>query len=428
MLIDKLVLTITGHLLHPSGVDCAVDVYREALSQRATTPLGRWTSPTRAAHEFRTTLNDTEGTIAATLICRNEKTRAAVRLHLTLNPTKTLVHALAHAADIGDLSEITALAPETFFARHRFPRAAPAVDHNDNAIGSYDEAKAALSGTIADPFLLLFEDRLRSWLQEAVAPLDVGFAHSLNMVQPVAQFDDLTVTLLWDSLIVRKAEVYCERRHSGARQAIERLSARLNSANANSTWHSYPTEEHGSRSGRSISVGFSPTKDIRQAYYAKCPDRIRIETRYDKRILNAVGYPDVDQMRPLISRLAALRADAVRRGAYSEFCKMIKEPTTATVSDLASLVAAIAECATQARVRVAPVVTSLLSTGSIDQTDTGGEAPQRLIDRLCDARLIERSNLARRRPGEPLRYTLVGVHHDAVRQLQKAFQDQEREG
>lgn len=413
MLIDKLQVRVPGIITHPNGVDAAIDQYRQLWDNRSPSQMGCWKAARHQAHKFETEFGDSQATLKAKLICTNEKDRAKLSLKLTLNPTRTLVHALAHRNEDVPLADF---APETFFSKHPRPCSAITINGDDNAV-AYGAARSAFPSDLADVYLRLFEINLKRWALDALAPRSRGFQYTHYDLQPVARSGELSVCVLWAKLVVGYAEAYCDRRHSGAKAAMEAYAARLQSVQSESTLHRYQSDE----SNGLKSIRFYPAQHVVQSYYAKCVDRIRIETRYSGRVNNVLRYPTLSRDAPLFSLLQALRTDAVRRAGYATFCAMIEPPNMLTVDDVARFLGTVAECAAAANVHVAPVVHSLLATGSIDQTDDGGRAPIRLITALQRAHIIERVPVARRRPGQPIRYTLVAALHEAARKLQQAF-------
>ncbi|WP_340317911.1 hypothetical protein [Rhizorhabdus argentea] len=297
------------------------------------------------------------------------------------------------------------------------------LDDNDNAVATLDGILAVLGSNYPQRFIETFEEQLRHWSIEAVAPASSGFSHDLSEPDPCALFGDQSVTLNWSQLVVSSAELFCERRHADAVALMHRVAAHVHAAHGNAEWRSYGVEQDfGGRLGKSMTVGISPTEDIRQICYAKTTTRVRVEIRYLRKVRASLRMDVKHHARPLFDLFAALQTDAAFRVDWKTFCKMCVEPPHAMLTEVSQMMALIAECARGAGVSAKPVFTALLTARSIAEDDSG-DFPRRLMKRLEAAGLIDRQSLVRRvRPGERRRHRLTPVYFEIVGQLQQAFE------
>lgn len=426
---DKLVISIPGAIRWEGArtveaTAALLEGYRDLLAARSASWFGRWSAPTHSKTGFISFLQPGATTVSeASIRALWAQDEVQFRLSITLNPTRTLAHILPRLVDGGGIDQLAELTPDIFWAASEDAASADTLDGNDNALAALDRVHSLFGPAYPRRFMEIFEDNLRWWAIEAVAPYDLWFDADLSG-NPTARRDDKVVTLSWSNLVVGYAELFCERRHSTARELMDRVSTHVLASHENSDWQRYADEyDAGGRQGQSMRVGISPTKDIRQVFYAKRRDRIRMEVRYLQHVRKSLRMTAQREALPLRSVFSALQRDAASRIAWKTFCRMSIEPPKAMLTELSDMMARIAECARGANVAAKPVFTALLSTGSIAEGDRE-QFPRRLMRRLEAAGLIDRQSLVRRvRPGEVRRHRLAAKYAAMVSELQKAFYD-----
>lgn len=431
MAFDKLVITIPGRLcstlVEPPPPAEVLDSYRALLRQRAGTSGGLWSSPGPARTRFNTKLSRQWGTITGTALRATwaDDVHELV-LTLTVNPTRTLIHALTMVDDDAYAGAgLEALSLERFFARSPVAATARSLDDSDNAFENLDYIISRMGRDHAAAFIGLFERKLKQWALEAVAPHAQDFQGDALGDALFRSNGVHRVSLDWSRLFLRSAEIYCERRHADAVGLMNRLSSAVLAAHAESDWRTYRIDEIGGRAARSTVIGIKPTGRIEQVYYAKARDRVRIETRYHHRVRDNLRGATISPGTPLRGLLLGLREDAASRLQWGNFCAMAEEPPIPMMADFARLAGMIARCATQAKVDPVPVFAELLGSGGLDETPPDGRFPRRLIRRLTEHDLIDRTSLIRRtRPGQPRRHHLTQPYLSVAQMLQRTFGNQ----
>lgn len=428
MAFDKIVVTVPGHFqsiaddpISPSEV---FDDYRQILLSRAETSEWVWTHPVLSRASFKTELTRARRTISGSVIrARWADEVHELTLQLSLNPTRTLIHALAMFGGDQNVSDgLEALHFQNFFASTPGVGTARSLDGNDNAFDHLDELVSRLGRDHSRMFITIFEEKLKQWALDAVAPLSGGFSWIDREERLIADNGTHRVVLDWQRLFVRSAEIYCERRHGDAVGLLNRLTGVVLAAHAEADWQTYDIDEVGGRIAGSTVIGIKPTSRIEQKFYAKTRDRVRIETRYHHRVRDSLPRAAISACNPLQDILLGLREDAANRLQWDSFCTMAEEPPIPLMQDFARLVGAIARCATRARVDPEPVVAELLGAGGISETSTDGPFPRRLAHRLADEGLITRESLMRRaRPGQARRHHLTQPYLSVSEMIQRTF-------
>ena len=430
MAFDKLELWVPGSLHsalpdHPEPT-AVLDSYRETMCHRAGQLRRAWTPPGKSKSGF-ITQSERCGTISGVKV----RVRWAEEPHdlavtLTVNPTRTLAHALSRIpTDCAALEELDRLPVDQFFA-HDLETAAQAatrtLDGADNALHDLDIIIARLGRDFHASFMVVFERKIREWVIEAVAPAYYGFTHEDSDTAVTAINDEHRVALDWSKACLRYAEVYCERRHGNAVGLMDRLASTVLAAHREMEWRTYEIGEIGGRDACSATIGIKPTSRTEQVYYAKEADRVRIETRYKGRVRDNLRGAPISPTSPLHDMLQRLQTDASSRLKWDAFCAMAEEPPTPLIADVARLAGVIARCASDARVDPEPLFAALFGAGGIDEGPPDSNFPARLIRRLADAGVIHRDNLQRRcRPGQVRRHHLREPYLSVASALQAAF-------
>lgn len=432
MAFDKLVISIPGRLTsiledqpQPREV---LDSFRATLTRRAHNSSGLWSEPGKGHVRFDTRLLRSYGTIP------QAKVRTAwaedthdLMLTLTINPTRTLIHALTAVSEEGFTGAwLDGLSTATFFASTPLATSAITLDGNDNAFADLTPIMSRMGTDHSRPFIAIMERKLKDWALEAAAPPDAGFQHRSYGSVLVADNGVHRVALDWSRLFVRSVEIYCERRHGRAPALMERINTAVLAAHAEADWQRYPIDEIGGRVAGSTVIGIKPTGRIKQLYYAKAIDRVRIETKYFHRVRDNLRDVQISPDTPLRDIMLALRADATRRLRWDAFCAMAAEPPVPILNDFSHLAGAIARCCAEARVDPEPVFAALVGSGGMNQTRSDGNFPIRLTRRLIEAGLVHRDSLIRRaRPGQPRRHHLTEPYATVARMVRQTF-DAER--
>ena len=426
MAFDQLVIVVPGQLRHsgqepdPTTVE-VLHRYRDTLTYRQIGNGTHWTIPTNGRTQFRTDFRPRQSTVSkAHLWARWNDDTHRLALTITVNPTRTLLHLLSMGPDAE--TRMNGMAPGEFFGLAPTPDHARSLDGNDNAHREMDVLIARMGHDHAGAFIGTFEEKLKAWALEAVAPACRGFSHDQCDGKLAADNGQHRVALDWARLSIRHAEIFCERRHGDAPALMNRLASTISAAHVEAHWQAYPLSEIGGRSGSSMSIGIKPTSRIRQIYYAKAQDRIRIETQYQQRLRDNLRDTRISFDMPIASTLLALRKDATDRLQWDAFCTMCEEPPMPMITDFSRLAGVIATCASQAGVDPVPVFSELFGAGGIDETPSDGACPRRLIRRLVAHGLLDGANLARRaRPGQARRYHLTPAYLAVATKLQQAF-------
>lgn len=428
MAFDKVVISVSGRVctVLPNAPEptAVLDGYRDTLARRAEATRPVWSQPGAAPTRFHTKLSRPLGTVTGALLRTTwADTTHDLTLTLTINPTRTLIHALTMVDDrTFTASRLASLPLADFFAWSPIAASASTLDGTDNAFDHLDDIIARMGADHAGAFIAMFERKLKEWALEAVAPRGQGFRHDLTGGTLIGDNGVHRVSLNWSHLFLRSAEVYCERRHGGAVALMERLNAAVLAAHAEADWRMFDIGEIGGRAAGSTVIGIALTSRIRQVYYAKTADRIRIETRYHHRVRDALRGAPISVTTPLCDLLIGLREEAAARLQWASFCAMAAEPPVPMVTDFARLAGIVARCASQAKVDAAPVFAALAGSGGLEQTRASGPIPLRLIRRLVDAGLVSKVSLqARARPGQARRHHLTEPYATVARMLQRTF-------
>ena len=427
-MIDRLAIRIggaVGERATPEGAGELFERYRSMMLERAG-HVSAWSAPSVSQrHKCETVFTPNASTISfASLKAEWAYDRVLLSLRMDLNPTRTLVHLLPEAVQSADAAAmLRAMDPTHFFATSADAAPAPTLDGNDNALAGLRAVFDALGDDAISNFIVIYDQQIRQWATEAVAPVVFGFRSREERRGIYSSNDETEVLLQWPLLTILKAEAYVERRHTGAVALMDRLSRRIPAGHSGAQWRRYDMTELGGRTEGSEIVGLDLTKSVQQVYYAKTRNRVRAETRYNKSVRNSVRKTvSGAEMVALADLVTAIRLDAVTRTQWEGFWAMCAEPGRATLHEFARLVSQIATVAQSVRTDPLPVLTSLLATGGIDETGREGDAPPKLIRKLHDAGVIEGSGLQRRRrPGVTRRHRLRAGWFEAAEQLQEAF-------
>lgn len=430
VMIDRLDIAVRGAFGIRADEQRAGDLfdrYKHLMMMRATTLGHHWSAPASASDTMcRVNLKSDGSSTISSCSIRIEWARDRVNLALRigLNPTRTLRHRAAElATDLEAVPELMAMSPVQFFARSDQLQPLQSADENDNVLPNLDAIRAALGDDFPTTFMPIFDGQLRRWAIDAVAPRQLGFVSQETESGIEATSGSDQVQLNWPQLTVRSIEAYFERRHAEAYKLIDRLAKQIPAGHDGAEWRRYGQNEVGGRRAGSEIVGLDLTGTIRQKYYAKTKNRVRAETVYSSAIRNALRITSRPEGLQVLSEVSsAIRNDTIRRCRWDEFCALCIEPPRATLGEVAHFLSSVVQAATSARVDPAPVLEALLMSGGIDQTETSGRAPSRLIRRLISAGIIEATGLRKRqRPHSQNRYRLCSAWLDAAERMQRAF-------
>ena len=220
MAFDKIVISIPGRMTStlpaPPSPREVLDQFRGTLGRRAHNSAGMWSVPGQGQVRFDTSLRRPFGTI----LRANLRTTWADDTHdmmltLTVNPTRTLIHALTAVEDVSFTGAwLDSLPPSTFFASTRQVTPASTLDGNDNAFADLVNIATRMGADHPRGFLAILERQLRAWALDAVAPHGEGFNRIDSGSGPLLVGDNGVhrVALDWGRLFIRSAEIYCERR------------------------------------------------------------------------------------------------------------------------------------------------------------------------------------------------------------------------
>lgn len=384
-----------------------------------------WTAPARkASNSFTVKLRAADQwTISATMQAQLDKGRPELTVRPSLNPTRTLHHLLAELAHNDDpLAHLQNMSARDFFASSDCVQLLQSTDGGDNYLPDVGLAKARMDDDYFSQFLVIFDQQLRRWFGEAISPNATFSAEHLPR-GIVSTSDVAEFSMDWPRLTVRSAEVFFERRHSGAPALMDRLTRKVLSAQSGAMWRSYGQNEVGERRPGTEVIGLELTANIQQKYYAKTASRVRCETRYTKGMRNVLREARGEGSEGAFLNIAQrLREDAKRRCQWDAFCNLCSEPTMATVHEAAALFATVAISASENDVDAASFLGSLLATGGIDLTGPDGDAPPDLINSLIKLGVLEAVKLQRRyRPGSVHRIALASAWRAVAETLQQAF-------
>jgi hypothetical protein len=434
-LVDKIDVSVSGSFgpetdMHSAGQ--LFETYRMMLVQRVQQSGNHWRAPKgQSLAKFTARLRSDHLTVSdATIKVEWAQTTVNLSVRLTLNPTRTLIHNLPSIAEAGCAEQLLrAMSPSQFFACNTSATPATTLDGNDNALDRPDLVRTYFGdGDFASAYMPIYEEQLRRWIMDAVAPLAFGFNQSPTTHGIQAISGPHTVRLNWAYLTIWSAEAYLERRHSNAVELMDRLAHAIPASEIEASWRQYGENELGGRRQGSPVVGYDHTKTIQQIAYAKTRQRLRLETRFNSGVRNAVrlSIEDTSAHSPLTELLNAARRRSVSllENRWGAFCRLCEEPPRATMGDVADFMVRVADLAREEGVYAQDVLASLLGSGGIDETDEFGTAPPTLIARLIQSRIIDRRSLQnRRRPGAGRRYRLAHDWADVAERLQRALSE-----
>lgn len=434
VMIDKLVVSVSGSFGPRTTEDNAgklFEHYRAILEARVQRGAGDWQAPRgKAAASFWVQMRPAAATTIGEAKLKVEWAKETVnlRLKMSLNPTRTLLHRLRYLIMAGAeaVPSLTDMPPHMFFGRSSTVEVPPTLDGNDNMLMDLNAVRSALGADYASTFLAAFDYQLRKWALDAIAPEALGFIPAISGEQTQSALGVFRARLNWNHLTVNYAEGYFERSHGSAVRLLDRLSRSVPASHTGAGWRRYGENEIGQRRPGSELVGLDLSNTVQQVYYAKTPTRVRAETRFTRAVRNAVRVDRGEQSeRPLFDLLQAIRRDVLSRCRWRVFCSMCEEPARPVLAESAQLLLAIVTAAHEAGVNPEPVLTQLLGTGGLDGTSDDGSAPSRLIRHLCRAGVLDKSTLhRRRRPGEVPRYRLAPDWMELAERLQRAFVEQ----
>ena len=430
---DKLVVTVPGHVsliqrgVHPldEAVETRllIDSYRDVIHRRATVS-NDWGLPGKGPDYFKTKLLNPVGTISGAQF-NTKLTHAGlgILLTLTLNPTRTLIHALAAVQDEPDAAVALArLSPAMFFARSPQAVSARTLDGSDNAIDDLTFMVDRLGSDFARTFISIFEDKIKQWALNAVAPDSVGFSHMSDGVDLLASEGRHGVKLHWERLYPAEAEVYFERRHGAALELMDRLTTAIMASHSNCEWRRYPIAEVGGRQRGATSIGVKPTERTKLVFYAKTADRIRVETRFSYKVKDNLRNATISASNPIGDILIGLREVALRRLRWDSLCEMVAEQPEPRIEDGIALISEILRCCRHVHARPEPVVNALLGTDGFEATDQLGNFPPELVRKLEREGLISSVGVTTKvRPGEMRRHHLLEPYATVARTMRRGF-------
>jgi hypothetical protein len=335
-----------------------------------------------------------------------------IKLRLFANPSRSLANILARAQhEDWAMADILALSTEQFF-REQSSVVPQSLDRDYNWLASLTEARSLLGDDPLASFMPIFEHHLKAVAIEMVAPAMAGFVSWLTPNGIVACNGLQRVALNWSGLSLLRAETYFDRRHSGAPDLLERCLTRITTGQSEGGWSQFerPNPQGGDRNWFGVSVQARLTAGIEQVIYAKTRNSVRCETRYQRRLRNSLGDP---QLSSLTEWVLAVRDNAMERLRWGSIQRLIEPVRGPNLDDVAGFVSAL--CGSIGSDTAGPQTIRLMfATGGIDDT-----VPLRVRRRLLQAGIVEDCQLRRRaRPNQPRRFGLTSRYGAIVALVQ----------
>ncbi len=352
---------------------------------------------------------------------------ATIALDLQANPTRTLRHLLARAPEGEPFRDwLDGLSAEEFFAKSAELQPLQTADDNDNALVNLNQPRHLMGKAFIGSLLDVFEDKLSDWAVSAAAIHDLAIRERRpsGLVRLVSSTDELTFD--WSKISPRSIETYIERRHSSANALLERLKDDVQSSQYAASWRRYGINEIGERFGNTVVIGTDLTRSIQRKVYAKTMDRVRIETRYTKGVMNSLRLKHRELgPHPLATICNAARMDTINRLQWDVICDLCVEPRRATLAEAIDMISSIGREARAHRRPAGPVTFALISTGGVEATDPDGAIPLSLLEALEARGIVSRENLQRRRrPGRPHKFHLTEAWMEVARRMREAFSEE----
>lgn len=331
---------------------------------------------------------------------RGRGSGARIKLHLRLNPMRTLGHIL----DRFRSADLEALSPAEFFCLAEAPTAsAKSLDRNDNMVTSF----LRLGGTVDreringnSRYLRAYEQALRGLLLEELCPTEQEFTYSDDHGVLVARSPDYVLRLDWPSLAVTQCEVCWERAAPSPVATVAKLADAVLAAARQAAAQTHPilAQAGVERIGGAVSINvpLTPKGDTVLSVYAKRADeepRIRLEVRYKDNIPQTVRDCLDERSSRLLAWLDALRSNAVPRVPWAELHQLLAERPPLDVGSVIELVDAVTAATRGTDEQRRYIVEALLTTGGVTATGTDGLAPQSVLKALARGGHVEHIRL-----------------------------------
>ncbi|MDB5738589.1 MAG: hypothetical protein JWO65_2257, partial [Sphingomonas bacterium] len=298
----------------------------------------------------------------------------------------------------------------------------------DNFLSDLSLARLRIADDIFGTFLPIYVGKLQAWLIDVLGwlefdPAVVGENGATRIIT-----SNFEVRLDWYRATLFVTEVYFERHHDRAHEAIQRLARTaldgLNTVHVRTyppgTGEGFdPVEprlpDQIARRGRELSVSGPLTENRRYTIYAKDAGRLRLELKY-KGLPGAKEHPvGVPPMATLLHRLEAARRSSLTDMRWANVGAMLEPVPPSGAERIVELVSAVAAATASHKSELsAAVLRELLTDGGI--AEDGHEIDRDLLDRLERRGVIEyRPARIRERRGTPRRYLLASEYR-AVRE------------
>lgn len=344
-----------------------------------------------------------------------------VQIDFTLNPTRTLRHLLARAADPDDdcvrqdqdfISVLRALPVVEFFARANEYSIERSLDGNDNWLPPTRYVRQRVGANFWGSFLPVFFEQVRALsltlLSEyVVSPQSEGPLDTVALPGGVIAVD-------WSEVKVPTIECYFERYHRDAVGAVRRGGWALLAADHSAEIATYPDQASFTRDNDRFALGL-PLSDVYDlAIYAKRRDRIRFEVRRKKR----GRYLDLPRPITALMRLLGIveleRENLLSAVRWDDLGELLEGPDQAGLHDLRDMIDLIHSVVGDDAAELTLVLKALLTEGSVSEAEVGN----RVIRRLVDRRVLQPLRIRRRDLNDRVtRYALVAPYRDIHRLL-----------
>lgn len=336
--------------------------------------------------------------------------RTYLDLQLSLNPTRWMRY-----HDALPLSEIVELPPEASM-RLATPSATNTLDGRDNILAHRDR-----TGTPAEhhhvsehmAFLDVYLEHLRSFLRDRLvpSPTENELPQGINFSYELPQYPS-------------SAECYYEFYSEDAVALVADLQKAAMALVIDPSWTSYRIE--GEIANNSLCLNIRMSSDVLVAIYAKSFTTIRLEVRY-KRKLGRIFGPYLANIE-LITASRAL--DALRRHASITLGRLMDGiadyfDENGGRADLLDMMGEIWNAVGHDRSRARAVLSQLVNTGGVSETDLAGMAPPAVIEALSRANIVVRYRYRHRNAdrGSHHRYGLTPGYARAVKAMLASYDD-----
>ncbi|GLV24975.1 hypothetical protein TomTYG45_14130 [Sphingobium sp. TomTYG45] len=333
----------------------------------------------------------------------------SVSLHC--NPTRTLASRIAaylmpdSGVDCDFVTHLEQTSPFGFFDHFGVT---PSLDGKENWLPDIDLATELLGRDIFGRFFPIFVDKLMRVIGMIVAPFPSGLETSPDGTDVELLHRQFSGRLEWGAVRVPQIETYFERYHAKAREVVRSSAqAMLNGlSEARIRHHLQRVSWERYEDLFSIRSELPAERDL--SVYAKSVDRLRFEItrpkrgRYQPMILAAPA----DR---LMQIFRSERTDLLECCDWDQVAALFEEVDRPAVSDLISMVSAIAEECAAEGASARAVYTALLSSAGL-KNECVPEASHGVLRRLERAGIIEKKTLRHRhKRGQP-RYVLRGEY------------------